>query len=226
MTPALRARTLSLRHGAAAVLEGIDLELAPNECVGLTGPRPRDTSALMRVLATLLRPSSGILEIDGFDTSGRLAEARSRLAYVGLPLAPAPRLRLREYMQFCLEARRGSSSSPATVDQALRFVAMPAETPVDALSPVMQWAVSLGLAVACGPRVALVDHPPGTDDAVRRACASAVQELALQGAAVLVAMDDPGAQPVCQRMVSLQHGSLRQVRSGEPAAPLALIGQA
>src|SRR5690606_9632478 len=61
----IRATDLSWRAGGKAILHGTSLTVAKGEVLGLIGPNGSGKSALLRLLAGLLKPSSGHLELAG-----------------------------------------------------------------------------------------------------------------------------------------------------------------
>ena len=64
-------------------VKGVTLDVAEGELVALLGPNGAGKSTTLRMLTTLLEPTSGSARIAGFDVSGARSEVRSRLGYVG-----------------------------------------------------------------------------------------------------------------------------------------------
>ncbi|MDE2677199.1 MAG: ATP-binding cassette domain-containing protein, partial [Gemmatimonadota bacterium] len=78
MTPAVRLRGVTKRFGAVRALEGVDFELAPGEIHGLLGENGAGKTTLARVVAGLLAPDAGHVEIGGREVRlGSAAEARA-----------------------------------------------------------------------------------------------------------------------------------------------------
>jgi heme exporter protein A len=70
----IRARGLEKRYGRKRVLRGVDLDLARNEMLVVTGPNGSGKTTLLRICAGLALPSGGSLELDA---------DRGRLGYLG-----------------------------------------------------------------------------------------------------------------------------------------------
>jgi len=70
-------------YGPTAVLEDITLELAAGQCLALLGPNGSGKTTLLRILATLLRPTSGRLTIGGVDALRDPERARAFIGMVG-----------------------------------------------------------------------------------------------------------------------------------------------
>lgn len=64
-------------------VKGVTLDVAEGELVALLGPNGAGKSTTLRMLTTLLEPTSGGARIAGFDVSDARSEVRSRLGYVG-----------------------------------------------------------------------------------------------------------------------------------------------
>jgi len=61
----LRITDLVVRYGAATALDGVSLEIADGEMVALVGPNGAGKTTLVNAVSGVLRPASGIIELDG-----------------------------------------------------------------------------------------------------------------------------------------------------------------
>ncbi len=86
MTAALQTRHLSRRFGATVAVDGIDLEVAAGEIYGFLGPNGAGKSTTVRMLTTLLLPSSGTATVAGFDVRD---EADMVRLHIGVALQEA-----------------------------------------------------------------------------------------------------------------------------------------
>ncbi len=69
--------------GGRRAVDGVDLELAPGRRLSVVGPNGAGKSTLLRILATLLRPDAGTLELAGHDCDHHAQRARPSLGYLG-----------------------------------------------------------------------------------------------------------------------------------------------
>ena len=79
----LRINDVSFRYSDRPVLQHISIQIRAGECIGLAGPNGSGKTTLLRLLARLLEPGSGSIEVDGqpLDKISRRQLAR-RIAYV------------------------------------------------------------------------------------------------------------------------------------------------
>jgi len=70
-------------YGPATIIEDISLELAGGQCLALLGPNGAGKTTLLRIVATLLRPTSGRLSIGEIDALREPERARALIGVVG-----------------------------------------------------------------------------------------------------------------------------------------------
>ena len=75
---ALAVRGLSLSIGGAAILDGIDLDVAPGELLGVIGPNGAGKTTLFNVLSGIARPTAGTVHLAGRDVTTRSVTERAR----------------------------------------------------------------------------------------------------------------------------------------------------
>ena len=96
-TALLEVRAVHAGHGAAEVLFGIDLAVAPGEIVGVLGRNGMGKTTLVRTIMGLLRPRAGTIALAGRDITGwapnRIARARRRPRSRGTPGVSQPQRR-------------------------------------------------------------------------------------------------------------------------------------
>jgi len=207
----LEMQALSLRYGDQAVLEDIDLRLAPGERVGLLGPSGAGKSSLLRLAAGLLPPSGGQLRntfrcpVLMFQEP-RLLPWRHALDNVALPLRAAGHAAARA------EAIAHDWLARVGLDRAMR--AWPGE-----LSGGMAQRVSLARALALAPDLLLLDEPFSALDPALRLQLSACchEEMAARKSALLCISHDPHELlGLVDRCVLVQHGRLTPIPLGGP----------
>ena len=78
----IRARSLSKSYGDTLAVDGLDLEVGCGQVFGFLGPNGAGKSTCIKMFTTLLRPSSGSLEVLGTDALSEPLRVRSRIGVV------------------------------------------------------------------------------------------------------------------------------------------------
>ena len=78
----IRLIELTKRYGKFTAVDGIDLEVPRGELFGLLGPNGAGKTTSLRMIAGILRPTSGTVTIGGIDIQARPLEAKGRLGYI------------------------------------------------------------------------------------------------------------------------------------------------
>jgi ABC-2 type transport system ATP-binding protein len=79
----IETHELTKRFKDVQAVAGIDLSVARGELVALLGPNGAGKSTTLRMLTTLIPPTSGTARVAGFDVTSRQREVRQRIGYIG-----------------------------------------------------------------------------------------------------------------------------------------------
>jgi ABC-2 type transport system ATP-binding protein len=188
--PALKIDRLRVDYGNFTAVDDLSLEIPPGEIFGLVGPNGAGKTSTIRVIASLLEPTYGEVEILGHDLFEEPVKALERLGYMP-DLAPVvPNLKVWEFLDLYAHSFgfRGSEKRDR-VDYCLAKVKL-GDKRNDygrALSRGMTQRVVLAKTLLHNPRLLLLDEPAsGMDPLARRDLRLILQELAAEGASVIV----------------------------------------
>lgn len=223
--PELAARGLAARRGEREVLRGVDLTLDRGEGVALVGPNAAGKSTLLRVLAGLLAPAAGTVELGGRPLREwpRAALARA-VALVTPDEESPPLLTVEERARLGRFPHRGpfrpfTAEDDAAVASALaRSGALPlAGRRLATLSAGERQLAALARGLAQQPRVLLLDEPGAHLDVGHQlALFSVLDDVRRDGVAVLAVVHDlQRAAEWAPRMVLLDEGRIQE--NGPPA---------
>jgi heme exporter protein A len=214
-SPIASLESVAVRRPGALVLRDISFRLEPGEAVGLFGTNGSGKTTLLRVLATLLRPSSGTGTVFGARLGTAEVEAvRPRIGLVAHEPALAPHLSLAENLH--LVADLGGVERSAA-DRALDDVGLggAAQRLVVHCSNGMKRRAEFARILLTAPGLLLLDEAHvGLDPEAGRLVAHTIATVTARGGAVvLVSHERERAGAMIQRAVELRDGALGVVAS-------------
>jgi len=164
---AIRLRRLSREYGERLALREVDLELAEGETLALLGPNGSGKSTMLRILATLLRPTSGEVEVLGCQLPDESWKLRGRIGYLGHEPLLYRDLTGREnlVLQARLHGIPGDEAS-ARIEHDLELLEMSrrADDRVAGFSAGMRQRIAICRAVIHRPTLLLLDEPDSNLD--------------------------------------------------------------
>ncbi len=185
--PIVEVSDLTRSFGTRKAVAGVTFSLLPGDCLAVFGPNGAGKTTLLRLLAGLLKPSSGSASLAGIALPGGTL-ARSRVGLISHHSLLYEALSARENVSFA--ARLYGIREPRTrVDDALGRMSMleRAEAPVRLLSRGMQQRVSIARAMVHSPQVVLADEPyNGLDESGARALTTLLNELRSRGTTIII----------------------------------------
>ena len=202
-------RTLS--RGRVVAVDGLSFHVEPGEIYGLLGPNGAGKTTTLRILATLVEPDSGRVEVAGVDRIRSPLAAREVLAYVPAEAGLPERLTPREVVRLYADIQGVRNVAPKAESLLGRMGALGyADTPCGDLSTGMKRRVVLARALIHEPRVLLLDEPTdGLDVPGRRDVLALVKQQAEEGRAVILSSHIMGeVQRVVNRVGVVAHGRM------------------
>jgi heme exporter protein A len=192
--PAVEVSGLVRRYGEREVLSGVEFVLEPGRTLVVFGPNGAGKTTLLRVLATLLRPHAGTVQVLGSAIPEEDWAVRGRVGFVGHEPLLYRELTARENLRF---HARLHGVAEGRVRELLDVVALTprADEPLRTLSRGMVQRVAVARAVLHEPELLLLDEP--------------------------YANLDPAAIELLAPLIGASSGSTRVVCSHDPSGGLA-----
>ena len=158
MPLALKLDRVVRRYGERDALAGVSLELHEGQTLGVLGSNGAGKTTLLRLLATLLRPHSGGVEVLGASLPDQAWAVRGRIGLLGHEPLLYRELTARENLTF---HARLHGVGPQRIEEVLDAVGMSmrAREPVRTLSRGMVQRVAVARAVLHDPDLLLLDEP-------------------------------------------------------------------
>jgi ABC-type multidrug transport system ATPase subunit len=204
---------LTRRFGRTQAVAGVNLETGPG-VFGLLGPNGAGKTSLLRMMATVIPPTSGRLRLLGRDPGayGPRKEIRRRLGYLPQNLGYYPGFTVVEFVEyFALLKDMPAGRVPGAVATAVERVDLgdKAHAKLRALSGGMLRRVGVAQAIVNQPELLLLDEPTaGLDPEQRVAFRALLRDLG-QRATVIVSthlVEDVGA--ACSQVGLMDQGKI------------------
>lgn len=214
----LTVRQLQRRFGDTPVLDGLDLDLAPGECVALVGRSGAGKSTLLHLVAGIDRADGGEIRfddtrLDALDEAARTHFRRRHLGLVFQSWNLVPSLSALDNLCLPLElvgigGTDAKRRAQALLDQ-LGLGELAKRFP-DELSGGQQQRVAVARALVHGPSVLLADEPTGSLDAESAAAVMRLLIGACRGAGASLLLVTHAAEVMGQadRLLRMQDGRL------------------
>ncbi|MBW9256583.1 MAG: ABC transporter ATP-binding protein [Candidatus Thiodiazotropha sp. (ex. Lucinisca nassula)] len=192
------------------IVQPLDLQLSRGDILGLLGPNGAGKSTIMRMICGDLAPSSGEVEICGFDLLEQPRQAKRNIGY--LPERPPLHTdqTVDEFLTDCaylhglkrpqIDEARSAAKKHCGLEQSGRRL-------IRKLSKGYQQRVGLAQAIIHDPQLLILDEPSdGLDPAQIRQLRELIKELAADKAVILSSHILSEIQATCNRVVILQQG--------------------
>ncbi len=205
-------RNLGMRFGAREALRGIDARITPGRITGLVGPDAAGKTTLLRLMAGLMRPTSGSVRIFGMDAAALLAASPNSIGYMPQRFGLYEDLSVRANLELHARLRGVEGEERAAIfARLLAFTSLGpfTERLAGRLSGGMKQKLGIACALLGAPRLLLLDEPGvGVDPLSRRELWEMVGELSRNGMTIVwsTAYLDEAAR--CPEILMLDEGGL------------------
>ena len=221
MPNAIEVHDIVKKFGDFTAVKGVSFDVKDGEIFGLLGPNGAGKSTLIRMMVTLLPPTSGTATINGFDVVKKADDVRRSIGVI--PQAMTSDLELTVYENLLIFAKLygvAREKRNALIAELLNAVELTqwADKPVKNLSGGMRRRVEIARGLVHEPRVFFLDEPTtGLDPVSRTAVWDMLRRIKSQrDLTVLITthyMDE--ADKLCDRIAIVDHGTLVALDSPE-----------
>ena len=204
---------LTKRFGNLTAVDRLDLHIGAGDIFGFIGPNGAGKTTTMRILVTLMEPTSGTATIDGLDVTRKGKEVRRRVGYMPDFMGVYDDLKVFEYLEFFaaafgIEYRKRK----AIVEGVLELTDLTSKqaAAVDSLSRGMQQRLGLARVLIHDPKVLILDEPAsGLDPRARIEIRELLRELKRMGKTIMISSHILSElEEICDRIGIIEHGQL------------------
>lgn len=201
------------RRGPIVALAGLTFDAVPGQIFGLLGPNGAGKTTALRILSTVLRPTSGTATINGFDVATQPAIIRHQIGFVSTNTAVYDRMTAWEMVEYfgrlygleadLLRARMESIFERMQMNEIRDLLGAK-------MSTGMKQKVSIARAMVHDPPVLIFDEATsGLDVLVARSLLKIVLELRDQGKCVIFSTHIMReAERLCDRIAIMHRGHI------------------
>ena len=206
--------SLTKRYGSFTAVDGIDLRVPRGELFGFLGPNGAGKTTTLRMIAGILRPTGGRVEIAGIDISADPVAAKAKLGFIPDRPFIYEKLTGAEFLRFV--AGLYDQSGPQVEHRARELLALFdleqwRDELVESYSHGMRQKLIISSAFVHRPEVIVVDEPMvGLDPKAARILKDLFREYTRRGHTIMMSTHTlEVAEAMCDRIGIIQAGKMR-----------------
>ena len=207
----IETKQLTKRYNSFEALKGIDLVIEEGDIYGFIGPNGAGKTTTIRILSTLLEPTSGQAFVDGISVMDDPYAIKKVVGYMPDSFGVYDGMRLREYLDFFGAAYKiPAKKRRAIIEDVLELTDLTgrADDYVSAFSRGMKQRCCLAKTLIHDPKVLLLDEPAsGLDPRARIEIRELLKTLRDMGKTILISshiLSELG--DMCNKIAIIEHG--------------------
>jgi ABC-2 type transport system ATP-binding protein len=212
--PAIEARAIRKQFGGLVAVNDVSFEVADGENFALLGPNGAGKSTLIRLLTTLLSPTTGTALVAGYDVQKNPDAVRRSIGVVPQALTSDPKLTAAENLDFCAKLHRVPQPDRGRlVEELLRWIDLVEwrDKLVGTFSMGMRRRLEIARSLVHRPKVLFLDEPTtGLDPASRISMWEMLARMKAEAQLTIFLtthyMEE--ADNVCERVAIFDHGKI------------------
>lgn len=207
----LEVNNLRKTYGEFTAVQGISFSLKPGDIFGFIGSNGAGKTTTIRMLATLLEPTSGTATLNGVDVVEQPMEIRRMIGYMPDFFGLYDDVKVWEYLDF-FASIYGVSQRDKVIDEVLELtdLTIKKDAFVQSLSRGMQQRLCLARCLVHDPKLLLLDEPAsGLDPRARAELKELIAELGRMGKIIIISSHIlPELSDFCNSVGIIERGNL------------------
>lgn len=210
----IEVKSITKRYGSFTAVDAIDLIVPPGELFGFLGPNGAGKTTTLRMIAGILRPTSGTIRIGGVDLSEKPIQAKSKLGFIPDRPFIYDKLTGAEFLRFVagLYNQEGSEVEHRGRELLALFdLEEWRDELVESYSHGMRQKLIISSAFIHRPEVIVVDEPMvGLDPKAARILKDLFREYVNRGHTIMMSTHTlEVAESMCDRIAIIQSGKIK-----------------
>jgi sodium transport system ATP-binding protein len=208
------------KRGDVHAVDHVSFDVNRGEVFGLLGPNGAGKTTTLRILATLLKPTSGTASLGGFDIVREPGRVRQQIGFLSGETGLYGRLTPREILNFFgrMNGMKGARLRERTEEVIARFgITSFADTRTDKLSTGMKQKTAIARTVLHDPPILILDEPTaGLDVPTARSIEEFIVEAKAAGRCIIYSthvMEE--AEYLCDRIAVINAGRVGAIGTME-----------
>jgi ABC-2 type transport system ATP-binding protein len=218
MSIAVEAKNLVKQFGNIAALNDLSFNIDKGEIFGLIGPNGAGKTTTLRIVSTLILPTSGSMKVFGLDAVSQAAEVRKILSYLPEEAGAYPNLSGQEYLEFMAKFTEGNSIDVVKEAAEISGLGVRLQDRAKTYSKGMKRRLLVARALMTKPRLAILDEPASGLDVLHAYYVRQIVKQYVKSHGVTVLLSSHNMLEVeylCNRVALVNKGKI--VVEGEPA---------
>jgi len=219
--PAVEVQSLKKMYSSVTALDGVTFQVGEGEIFGLIGPNGAGKTTCLRIVATLIKPTSGSVKIFGRDVGTQDVEVRKIISYLPEEAGAYRNFSGKEYLEFIASFYAvGDEEKRKMTEEAFKVTGLNERLRdrVGTYSKGMIRRLLIARALAVRPKLAILDEPTGGVDVIHAFhIRNIIKDYAARyGVFVLLSSHNMlEVEYLCQRIALIDSGHI--VAQGSPS---------
>jgi len=212
MPVTIKVKSLNKSFGPINAVRGVSFEVNHGEVLGFLGPNGAGKSTTMKMITGFLEPTSGTVEVNGFDVLDNPIEVKRSVGYLPEGAPAYGEMTVKSFLNFIADVRQLTGSHrQKRIDEVVDIINIKhvIDQSIETLSKGFKRRVGIAQAILHDPSVLILDEPTdGLDPNQKHEVRNLIKEMSEDKAIVISTHILEEVDAVCSRAIIISSGVL------------------
>ncbi len=227
MSEAIKVKSLTKSFGPIHAVRGISFDVNNGEVLGFLGPNGAGKSTTMKMITGFLEPTSGNVEVNGFDVLENPLAVKKSIGYLPEGAPAYGEMTVKSFLNFIADIRQLTGKNrKKRIDEVIDIINIKSviDQTVETLSKGYKRRVGLAQSILHDPDILIMDEPTdGLDPNQKHEVRNLIKDMAQNKAIIISTHILEEVDAVCSRAIIIASGKL--LFNGTPAELIAKSDQ-